>query len=358
MKRIAKVLITLVLIGCGTADRNTGQQVNNTTEKRIKLVRNNKEKKVDVFIDNTFFTSYIYPESIKKPVLFPLTTASGLTLTRGFPLDPKPWERVDHPHQVGMWFNHGDVDGLDFWNNSDSIPANRRPHYGTIIHKSIENVKNGDESGYLEVSAEWKRPDGRVILDENTEYYFRGTDETRIIDRITTLTAKGLNILFKDSKEGMLGIRVTRAMELPDENRIEVLNEELVPVVVNGMEGNRSRGHYLNSEGIEGGGVWGQRARWVRLGSVIGGQKVGIIIMDHPGNPNYPAHWHARGYGLFAVNPFGDQAYTEGKEVLNFFLRANESVTFKYRIYIYNNTEPGDSAINLEYEKFSQMFNK
>ena len=147
-------------------------------------------------------------------------------------------------------------------------------------------------------------------------------------------------------------------MELPDENRIEVLNEELVPVVMNGMEGNRSRGHYLNSEGIEGGGVWGQRARWVRLGSVIGGQKVGIIIMDHPGNPNYPAHWHARGYGLFAVNPFGDQAYTEGKEVLNFFLRANESVTFKYRIYIYNNTEPGDSAINLEYEKFSQMFNK
>jgi hypothetical protein len=155
----------------------------------------------------------------------------------------------------------------------------------------------------------------------------------------------------------MLGIRVTRAMELPENNMIEVLNEDLVPVKVNDMEGNRSRGHYLNSEGIEGLACWGKRAKWVRLGSDIDSEKVGIIIMDHPSNPNYPAHWHARGYGLFAANPMGDRAYTDGKETFNFFLRAGKTVTLKYRIYIYNHTEPDDSIINMEYEKFAELFN-
>jgi hypothetical protein len=356
MKRIVIILVVLTQLGCGAGDKTSDKKEKVKAEKRIKLVRNDDEKKVDVFIDSIFFTAYLYPESIKKPVLFPLNTASGKTLTRGFPLASRPWERVDHPHHVGMWLNHGDTDGLDFWNNSDSIPANRKPGYGTIFHRSIKEIKNGDDFGYLEVRCEWERPDGRIILDEHTKYYFRGGDNVRIIDRITTLTATDLNVLFKDSKEGMMGIRVNRAMELPEDNIIEVLDKNMVPVKVNAKEGNRSRGHYLNSEGIEGDTVWGQRANWVRLGTDIDGEDVGIIIMDHPGNPNHPTHWHARGYGLFSANPFGSQAYTDGKETFNFFLPVNESVTLKYRIYIYNETEPQDSDINIEYQKFGELF--
>jgi len=358
MKRIAIALITLSLISCGTTERNSEGSGKKKGEKRIKLIKKDADKKVEVYIDQQLFTAYIYPEPIKKPVLFPLTTASGKTLTRGFPLNPQPWERIDHPHHVGMWLNHGDTDGLDFWNNSDSIPDNRKPHYGTIFHESIEEIKNGDDFGYLEVSAEWERPDGRVILEENTKYYFRGSENVRIIDRITTLTATDLNVLFKDSKEGMMAIRVNRAMELPGENTIEVFDENMVPVEVKVNDGNKSRGHYLNSEGVEGPGVWGQRAKWVRLGTDIDGEEAGIIIMDHPENPNHPTHWHAREYGLFSANPFGSQAYTRGKESFNFFLHADESVTLKYRIYIYNEVEPIDSVINGEYEKFVSMFGK
>ena len=356
MKQIAIVLVTMFLISCGTTERNSENSGDKKEEKRIILVRKDAEKKVEVFIDQQLLTAYIYPETIKKPVLFPLLTASGKSLTRGFPLDPQPWERVDHPHHVGMWLNHGDTEGLDFWNNSDSIPENRRPHYGTIFHQSIEEIKDGDDFGYLEVSAEWERPDGRVLLEENTKYYFRGVENVRTIDRITTLTAPDLNVLFKDSKEGMMAIRVNRAMELPGENTIEVLDENMNITEVKVNDGNRSRGHYLNSEGIEGPGVWGQRARWVRLGTDIDGENTGIIIMDHPENPNHPTHWHARGYGLFAANPFGSQAYTRGQETFNFFLPVKESVTLKYRVYIYNQAEPDDSLINTEYENFVKMF--
>ena len=63
------------------------------------------ERRVDVRIDGRPFTAYIWPDRLDKPVLFPIRTAGGTLVTRGFPLDPRPGERVDHPHPV-QWFGH------------------------------------------------------------------------------------------------------------------------------------------------------------------------------------------------------------------------------------------------------------
>ena len=41
----------------------------------------------------------------------------------------------------------------------------------------------------------------------------------RIIDRITTLTATKDTVKFKDTKEGMFGIRVARQLQLPAKGR-------------------------------------------------------------------------------------------------------------------------------------------
>ncbi|MBK8779529.1 MAG: PmoA family protein [Saprospiraceae bacterium] len=38
-------------------------------------------------VDDHLFTSYIYPDNIKKPVLYPLTTPMGTRITRRFPLN-------------------------------------------------------------------------------------------------------------------------------------------------------------------------------------------------------------------------------------------------------------------------------
>src|SRR6187402_854106 len=78
---------------------------------RIRVTPNEDAKRVDITIDGKPFTSYIWPATIKKPVLYPLRTVTGTLVTRGFPLDPRPGERVDHPHQVGLWFSYGDVNG-------------------------------------------------------------------------------------------------------------------------------------------------------------------------------------------------------------------------------------------------------
>ncbi|MGA9463761.1 MAG: DUF6807 family protein, partial [Terracidiphilus sp.] len=99
----------------------------------VQVVANQAQRRVDITIDGQPFTSYIWPTSLKKPVLYPLIADDGITVTRGYPLEPRPHERVDHPHHAGMWFNYGNVNGFDFWNNSDAIKPEDRVKMGTIL---------------------------------------------------------------------------------------------------------------------------------------------------------------------------------------------------------------------------------
>src|SRR5438132_11695523 len=110
---------------------------------RIEVVPHEDLRRVDVLVDGKPFTSYIWPTTLKKPALYPVRAASGAVVTRGWPLDPRPGERVDHPHQVGLWFDHGDVNGLDFWNNSNAIPPERAAKMGTIVHRAVRRAESG-----------------------------------------------------------------------------------------------------------------------------------------------------------------------------------------------------------------------
>ena len=125
------------------------------SQKGIEIVPDDSQRKIDVLYDGKLFTSYIYPADLEKPVLYPIYTAKGTVITRGFPRDPRPNERVDHPHHVGAWFNFGDVNGLDFWNNSYAIAVNKKPQYGSIRHRHVVSIQSGIDQGMLVVSADW-----------------------------------------------------------------------------------------------------------------------------------------------------------------------------------------------------------
>jgi hypothetical protein len=318
----------------------------------VEVKVNEAAKRVDVTIDGKPFTSYIWPSTLKKPVLYPLRTAKGTLVTRGFPLDPRKGERVDHPHHVGLWLNHGDVNGLDFWNNSDAIPAAQAPKMGTIYQRRILDTKSGADKGELAVETAWMTPDNKQLIKETTRFIFRGGADSRTIDRITTLTALDQKVVFKDSKEAFLGMRVTRALEQPAD-KAEVFTDAsgkatAVPV----LDNTGVTGKYVSSEGKEGDAVWSTRGKWTMLGGTVDGEPVTLAILDNPSNPGYPTHWHARGYGLFAANPLGDKRFNEPKE-FNFTLEPGKSVTFKYRILILGGPSTPD-RIEREYKAFAQ----
>lgn len=312
---------------------------------KVDLVKNEKEKKVEVSIDGKPFTSYFYPgeDVLKKAVLYPVMTAKGTLVTRGWPLDPRPGERVDHPHHVGIWLNYEDVNGNDYWNNSDAVDHAKRA-YGTIVHTGITSIKSGKNKGELTVTADWVDKDRTLTLKETTTYVFSAKGDTRFIDRSTTLTAV-IDAAMPDIKDGMYAIRVARELELPS-NKPEIFTDAAgVATKVPVMNNTGITGNYRNSNGIEGEAVWAKRAIWCNLTGKIKDEDISIAMIDHPKNVGYPSYWHARGYGLFAVNPLGQKAFSDGKEVLNFKLKKGESTTFRYRMVIASE-HLSDSALN------------
>jgi hypothetical protein len=301
---------------------------------RISVLPNEAASRVDITVDGKPFTSYIWPGNLAKPVLYPLRTAEGTLVTRGYPLDPRPGERVDHPHHVGLWFNYGDVNGIDFWNNSDAIPAENAPKMGVIRQRKIVAAKSGAKQGELEVETDWLTYNKRILLKEQTRFVFRGGPQFRSIDRITTLRATDQKVVFTDDKEGVLGLRVTRALESPSDKPEVFTDANGLATSVAKLANTDVNGVYASSEGKQGDAVWGTRGRWCNLSGHLGDEPVTITILDHPANPGFPTFWHARGYGLFAANPLGKKIFTNGKEELNFTLAPHESVTFRYRILI------------------------
>ena len=341
MKRIINsiVLVIVFSIFYACSSERQGAQEEHLAEEempkdRIELVRDDAGKKVNVLIDGKLFTAYQYPDNIMKPVLYPLVTPEGTTITRKFPMEKGEGERVDHPHHAGVWFNYGDVNGLDFWNNSEAIPAEKKDKYGTIVHKEVMSMADGDDVATLQTGMDWVAPDGKVLLKETTQFVFGVNDDYRFIDRFTTLTAQGETVNFEDNKEGVLGIRVTRALEHPSDKEEIFTDANGNPTDVAVLNNEGVNGKYVSSEGVEGVDVWGKRADWVNLTSSIGAEQISLVILDHPKNVGYPTYWHARGYGLFAANPLGQKVFSKGEEELKFKLAAGEEVTFRHRIIV------------------------
>jgi hypothetical protein len=294
--------------------------------------------KISVKAGGKLFTELIYPEGSEKPVLYPIYAPDEQLITRGFPLKPRQGEPVDHPHHLGLWFNYENVNGLDFWNNSYAIPAEKKHSYGWIkidnITKAsnIKNKKEGDK-GIIQYHANWIDQQKNVLLEENTTLLFSAAQDARIIDRTTTLTARQ-DISFPDAKDGMLGLRVTRELQIPTNTPGEFVDDKGNITKVAAGNAPEINGTYITSEGKMGDSAWGTRGTWCMLYGKKGQDTLSVLMIDHPKNPGYPTYWHARGYGLFAANPLGQRIFSKDKENMNFKLEKGKSVTFRYRIVV------------------------
>jgi hypothetical protein len=321
-----------------------------TDDRAVTVTDRPADRRVDVVIGGQPFTSYIYPDTVKKPVLYPIRAASGALVTRGFPLDPRPGERTDHPHHVGHWFNYGDVNGYDFWGHSYDTPAANMPKMGTIVHRAVTHVASGADHGELTVRADWVVPDA-TLLREETRFVFSGTSGRRTIDRVTTWTAADKPVTFNDTKEGAFGIRVARALEHPSKESEVFVNDKGEQESVPRLNNTGVTGRYIGSDGKTGEEVWGTRGPWMGLTGTIDGRPVTVAILDHPSNHGYPTYWHARGYGLFAANPFGRQGYDSKQEPVTFTLKPGESVTFHHRILVLD-AQLAREQLQQEHESF------
>ncbi len=313
-------------------------------------------RRVDVTIDGKPFTSYIWPTTLKKPVLYPIVDADDVTVTRGWPIAPRVGERTDHPHHDGLWFNYSNVNGYDFWNNSTAIPAARAAKMGTIVFDKIVSTKSGRNQGELVSESTWIDGQNHSILAETTHYVFAHQGSTRSIELTVKLTALD-HVVFNDDKDGLLGLRVARWLESPEEKGGTFTDANGVATTVAAQANVPGvappTGEYLSSEGVKGEAVWSTRGRWCSLtGHDSEGHVATIAIFDHPSNVDSPTYWHARGYGLFAANPLGRHAFDAKQAPLDFTLEKGQSATFRYRIVFYTHAATAEE-MNREADAFA-----
>ena len=264
-----------------------------------------------VNIDGKPFTIFHYGAEANKPFLAPLRSASGKIVTRRFPQENVPGESQDHLHHRGLWFSYDDVNGIKFWEND---PSYTNPNIGRIVVRNA-SWKDGDRSGTLTATMDWRDPGGKVLLTEHRDMIFYSDPKLRIIDFNITLTAAE-DVAFGDTKEGAFAIRLA-------DNFTE-----------------KKGGRMVDADGRTGmKNVWGKRSNWVDYTANVDGEQLGVAIFDHPQNPRHPTFWHARDYGLFALNPFGQKAFDPDKEESRWSLPKGQKLVFRWRVVIH----PGDA---------------
>jgi methane monooxygenase PmoA-like len=280
-----------------------------------------RDNKIEIEINGKAFSTFHYGKDWAKPFLHPLRASSGTIVTRGFPLEKIEGESNDHFWQRGLWFAHGDINGIDFWREASGDKAKdaKLPlPVGLIAIKSAPKYKSERGNGKISAVFNLVAPGDKILGTLSQEYIFRSLDKNIIIDlKAVVLADQGISLKMGDTEEGLLGFRFADEFK---EDRGAALS---------------------NSEGLKGtDNIWGKRARWVDYSTSIKGEKLGVAILDHPQNPKHPTYWHARGYGLNAANPFGEHDFRNDKSLDgSVTIPAGGNLSFYYRVVIH----PGDA---------------
>jgi len=281
--------------------------------------------KLVIEIDGEPFAEYRY-ENFEKPILYPLLGPGGVSVTLNFPmLEGMPGESADHPHHESLWFAHGDVNGYDFWQGSDAGEH--------IVHDRFERLRWKNGRAVVRSRNLWLADD-RVLCTEERTMSFGFDERGRVIDFTFVLSPTFEPLVFGDTKEGLMALRLAPQLRL---------------------KGPVAGGHCLSSTGARDDDCWGKRAGWMAYWGELGGETISVVLFDHPDNPRHPAWWHARDYGLFAANPFGVHDF-EGKPegTGDLRLELGESLTFRYRLRIHTGG-PDVGALDREFRRYGRL---
>ena len=270
---------------------------------------------LEVLKDGKLLTRYL-TKSGAKPVLWPLIGPHGNEITRAYPMrEAGEHERDDHIHHRSFWFTHGNVNGVDFWAETEG--------HGNIIHKGFRKAKGGD-TAVIETKNDWVDAKGNKVCEDTRRLTFGKNGDSYWIDFDTTVTASEGEVVFGDTKEGSFGVRVAGSMKVTSQMGGTIVNEQ-------------------GDKDLQ---AWGKASPWVDYVGPVKGKTVGIAILNHPTSFRYPTYWHVRTYGLFTANPFGLHHFKNSNDVDGSHKMAKgESMTLRYRVYVHpGNTEAADIA--------------
>jgi hypothetical protein len=287
-----------------------------------------------VKVDGKLFAEYVVDQA-NKPYLWPIVGPTGKEMTRSYPMKDVPGEKQDHPHHRGLNFGHESIAGYDTWAELATFGKNpktseRVQHLGAIKHKSFSKI-DGGATAVLTALSDYVDAAGKVTSTEERTLTFRVEGDTRIIDVDIDLIASEGDIVVDDKKDAGLSIRVPHSMS------------------VEAKEG----GKIINANGDKDADAWGKRATWCDFHGPVGGEHLGIAMLNHPASFRHPTPWHARTYGLFTANPFGLSQLKLQTDSGALTLKKGERLKLRHR-FIFHKGDEKAAGIAAAYEKYAK----
>lgn len=286
------------------------------------------ERGAVVKIDGKLFTEYL-TKAGRSPSLWPVIGPTGKEMTRRWPTGPARdgnRETNDHPHHQSLWFTQDKMNGVDYWQanvNDDVELKNEAAKRARVDHRELVELKSGDTARVV-TRNDWMNGDKRICEDERTLEFGTGPDGARWIDFTITLKPVDDDLKIGDTKEGAFAMRVADTM------RVEA----------------KAGGRIVNNEGLVNDAAWGLPAKWVDYtgfvtpeDAKVGDEQevVGICIMSHPKSFRPVPRWHARTYGLFGANPFGQHEFPKPElaDQGPVTIKKGDALTLRYRVLLH-----------------------
>lgn len=272
-----------------------------------------QDDSVRIEVDGEHFTTFQFADEQNKPYFHPVFAEGGTLVVREDVFGKEGENRKepgrDHFHHKGIWIAIDSIndDALNTWHERNKIRTD-----------SVKVDDSGDNV-VLKVNASWLDDDGQPLLKEKTTYTIT---PDRLIACELQLTAVDRPVTFGDTKEGLFAIRVHTNLR------------------------GAATGTISNADGlVSENDCWGKPSAWVDYTGKVDGKTVGVTIFDDENNFR-PSRYHVRGYGLFAINPFGEKSYSKGQEEAKpLTLKPGEAVNLRYGLYVHASDK--DSA-NIE----------
>src|SRR5689334_17784797 len=204
----------------------------------VKLIR--AENHIDVVIGGRPFTTFYFLPEVSKAYLMPLQRASGVVVTRAYPAANDVTGAADakdksfEPHQRPLYFAHGNVNGLDFWEEEVFdwfMTDHARQPYGHMALKKVEELSEGGTAGIIRARFRLLDPNQRQIAEETQSFTFRGDAKTRTIDCEFVVFATDGPVVFGDAKEGTFAIRLNRELAKPHDHMLNSLGRRGEPAI-------------------------------------------------------------------------------------------------------------------------------
>jgi len=294
---------------------------------------------VGIRVNGEPFAVYNHGTGLAKPYIYPLRAPGGHVINTVAPFD--------HKHHKGVWVGVEEVNGINFWGGKyqqqdavEPAPASERIE---TAHVDTKPAANGGLT--LAVHNLWQGEGGKTVAHEKTSITVY---PNRLMVYDITLQAGDEVVNFKDTKEGFLAIRVAPTMN--EKTAVRVKDEDRKRTATQAYQ--QLAGRIVNAEGEVGEETcWGKTSAWVDYSGLVDGNLVGVALFDHPGNFR-KSRYHVRGYGLFAISPFGEKVYSKGQsDAPPISLQPGQSLNVKYGLFAHQGDEQTGKVAEA-YQKF------